>query len=319
MNFAARGRILLLFLDGAGMRRLLILLCAVCGTAAGADIEVPFDFLHNQVVLHVTIAGQGPFNFLLDSGTYASTVDLGLARKLRLPMGNKRRPVVGAGERQVEARETVCEHLRIGDLEVERLRATVIDLDGMSREMGRPLGGVLGYGFLSSRIVQIDYFRRRVRFCDRSPFAPSPRPPDTSRRVVFPMQFRAGLILPVLEDCLVNGERIPVTLDTGSSLGLILFPAAIARLGLEKLAREGIPLTAAGYRGTARLAKGWVRSVVLKTIDLGAIEVAYVNDENHVGAALERRGGNLGNAVLQDFVLTLDYRNRVVVLESVAE
>jgi hypothetical protein len=72
----------------------------------------------------------------------------------------------------------------------------------------------------------------------------------------------------------------------------------------------------AGYRGKARLAKGWTRSVALKTIDLGAIEVAYVRSGYGEDEDIARRGGNLGNAVLQDFVLTLDYPHHIVVLEA---
>jgi hypothetical protein len=59
--------------------------------------------------------------------------------------------------------------------------------------------------------------------------------------------------------------------------------------------------------------------LTLKTIDLGAIEVAYVESGYGEDEALEDRGGNLGNAVLQDFVVTLDYPNRMVVLESAIE
>jgi hypothetical protein len=81
----------------------------------------------------------------------------------------------------------------------------------------------------------------------------------------------------------------------------------------------GIPLNAAGYRGRVRLMKGWVRSLDLKTYALGAVEVAYVESGYADNEDLGRRGGNLGNAILQDFVLTLDYPNRVVVLEAIEE
>jgi len=67
------------------------------------------------------------------------------------------------------------------------------------------------------------------------------------------MQFRSKSVLPVIEECYVNGMRMAVTLDTGSSLGLVLFPRAIERLGLSELARTGIPMEAAGYLGEARL------------------------------------------------------------------
>ncbi len=92
------------------------------------------------------------------------------------------------------------------------------------------------------------------------------------------MQFRAGDDLPFWRSATSTDAKTAVTLDTGSSLGLVLFPKAVIPLGLKELARSGIPLDAAGYRGTARLIKGWVRSVALKTIDLGAIEVAYVRE-----------------------------------------
>jgi hypothetical protein len=283
--------------------------------AQRADEELAFDFLHNQIVLRATINGSGPYNVLLDTGTHASTIDLRLARKLRIPLTRLRGESKGAGSRRVVGQQAILEELKLGELTVTGLAAAALDLSKLSTELGRPLHGVLGHNFLVSRITQVDYFRRRIRFL-AEPVGPLP---DDPRRITFPMQFRAGSILPVLEECYVNGTRLTVTLDTGSSLGLVLFPQAVGFLGLKQLARAGIPMNATGYRGRARLMKGWVRSLTLKTIDLGAIEVAYVESGYGEDEALEDRGGNLGNAVLQDFVVTLDYPNRMVVLESAIE
>ncbi len=290
-----------------------------CVAAPAADIEIPFEFIHNQIVVSAGIGSSGPYNFLLDTGTHGTTIDVALARRLHLPLETRQVPSAGAGNRAVTARRTVIDAMHLGALELRRLPADALDLAHLARQLGRPLHGALGYGFLDSRIVQVDYFHRRIRLCDASPFGATPTPQDSRNRIAFPMVLRAGSALPVLEDCLVDGVRIPVTIDTGSSLGLILFPQAIRRLGMEQLARQGIPLGAAGYRGQTRLTKGWVRSVKLKTIDLGAIEVAYVEQGYGEGETLERRGGNLGNATLQDFTLTLDYRNRVVVLEALEQ
>ncbi|MFB3778933.1 MAG: aspartyl protease family protein, partial [Bryobacteraceae bacterium] len=268
-----------------------------------------------QIVLAVTVDGSGPYNFVLDTGTHASTIDLGLARRLRLPLASSRSESRGAGSARVFGRTAVVEHLAIGGLGVERLPVVALALSRVSAQLGRPLHGVLGNNFLASRVTQIDYFRRRIRFLDDSPNPP----PDDARRISFPMRFRAGDVLPLLDECTINGTTVPVTLDTGSSLGLILFPATVRLLGLEELARSGVPMTAAGYRGAARLTKGWVRSVALKTIELGAIEVAYARRGYGEGEDPDQRGGNLGNAVLQDFVLTLDYRSGIVSLERAAQ
>lgn len=283
------------------------------------EFEMPFDFLHNQVVLRAMVNGEGPFDVILDSGTYASTIDLNVARRLKLPLGPATRETVGAGTRKVVGYQTTCREVRVGNLKVEDLRAAALDLSGISGAMGRPLGGVLGYSFLSARITQIDYFQRKIRFFTQSPFGSQPLPEVSARRAAFPMEFRGGSILPVLKECYINGQKIPVTIDTGSSVGLILFPAAIVHLGAKALAHNGTPLRPIGYAGKAELTRGWVRSFSLQHIDLGAVEVAYVLKGYGEVESLETRGGSIGNAVLQDFVVTLDYRNRVVVLEVVED
>jgi len=58
---------------------------------------------------------------------------------------------------------------------------------------------------------------------------------------------------------------------------------------------------------------------VHQTIDLGAVEVAYVRKGYSDDEDAERRGGSVGNAILQDLVLTLDYPARLVTLQSTAE
>jgi hypothetical protein len=284
------------------------------GMALSNAAEVPFNFVHNQVVIEGFLNGSGPLNFIIDTGTRASIIDITLVRRLNLPVGAEV-PVTGAGTGRSTAHRTTCRLLRIGDLNIRDLDAHAVDLAGISHSLGRPVHGVLGYNFFASRIVQIDYFVRRIRILGS---APAPRA-DDRRSAAFPMIFRENSVLPVLADCLINGTRLPVTLDTGSSLGLILFPGAVERLGLSDLARNGMPLHAAGYVGPVRLRKGWVRSFMLKTIDLGAVEVAYVEKGLADAEPVGTRAGNLGNAVLQDFVVTLDYPGRLVTLESRAE
>ncbi|MBI1895942.1 MAG: retropepsin-like domain-containing protein [Acidobacteria bacterium] len=300
----------------------LLPLCLLTGTTArgfGGHVEMPFDFLHNQIVLRAIVNGKGPYSFILDTGTRATTIALHLAESLHLPLGTRTPESKGIGSRRNIGRQTICDELRIGGLIARNLPVAVLDLSGVSAVMGRRLDGVLGFDFLEKRIIQIDYPLRRIRSYEVSPFSPPVRPAASARRYAFPMRFLNAWILPVIENCYVNGTKVPVTVDTGASLGLILFPEAIRRLGFEQLAKDGIPLRAAGYLGTAQLTKGWVRSVVLGTIDLQAIEVAYARKGYGEAENFEQRGGNLGNAVLQDFILTLDYVNREVVLESAGD
>lgn len=280
--------------------------------------DVPFDFLHNQVVVETWVNGQGPFRFVLDTGTHATTIDISLAARLGLRLKTSQKQATGAGTRRIKVVETICSELNAGGRSVFQVPATALDLAGVSRAMGRKLDGVLGSGFLNGSITQIDYFRRRIRFYSESPFPAGPRPADSPRRFSEPLRFHQNSVLPVLEDCAINGTPVRLTVDTGSSFGLILFPRAVRELGLVDLAQKGAPLDAAGYRGQVRFSKGWV-SLKLRTIDLGAIEAAYVEKGYGDDEDPKVRAGSLGNLILQDFVLTLDYVNRVVIFESSQE
>lgn len=283
------------------------------GLMHAADIEIPFDFLHNQIVLRARVNGQGPFDFIVDTGTRESVLDAGLARRLKLELGPLV-PVTGAGDGRAKSRTGICRQVRIGGLPATDLNVAVLDLSHVSRTLGRPLHGVLGFGFLSSYVVEIDYFRRVIRFLSAPPEA---RP--NSGALSFAMRFGANSVLPVLDDFYVNGAKVPVTLDTGSSLGLVLFPDAVKLLNLGELAREGIPMHAAGYLGEAQLTKGWVTSAGIRDLALGAIEVAYVTKGYGDAEDVERRGGSLGNAILQEFRVTLDYPRRILILEKIEE
>ncbi len=284
--------------------------------AAEPVSEVPFEFVHNQIVLETWVNEGGPFRFVLDTGTHAATIDVELATRLGLPLGTVKKQGTGAGTRRTAAVDTICSSLRVGSYTARNVPATALGFGAVSTAIGRKLDGVLGSAFLDRGITQIDYFHRRVRFYSQSPFSPDPRPPDSDRRFAVPMRFHEKSVLPVIEDCAINGTPMPLTVDTGSSFGLILFPRAVRALRLEDLARSGTPLDAAGYRGKVRFTKGWVRSLRLHRMDLGAIEVAYVESGYGDLEDPNARAGNLGNAVLQDFTVTLDYVNRVLVLES---
>ena len=112
--------------------RLIFCLTGMCALAHGAGLEVPFDFLHNKIVLEASINGRGTHRFLLDSGTHASTIDLGLARRFGLPLGPAKSEGVGAGRDRILGRQTVCEQLSVGGLTVRNLVVSALDLSKLS-------------------------------------------------------------------------------------------------------------------------------------------------------------------------------------------
>src|SRR5437667_3103702 len=110
-----------------------------------AQAEIPFEFVHNEIVVQVKIAGKGPYSMLIDTDTDPSAIDSATARELGLAQGSKGYPASGGGN------ETNVLHLtrlpvdEIGNVTVEEVAAGTIDLAKLSAKMERPIQGVLGY------------------------------------------------------------------------------------------------------------------------------------------------------------------------------
>src|SRR4051794_38912210 len=62
-----------------------------------APIEVPFEFVHNQIVVQAKIGGKGPFNLLVDTNTDPSAIDTATARELGLQIGSNGASASGGG------------------------------------------------------------------------------------------------------------------------------------------------------------------------------------------------------------------------------
>src|SRR5438132_8154119 len=77
-------------------------LLVLCGTSAfpqsgKTPVEVPFEFVHNQIVVQVKIDGKGPFNMLIDTDTDPSAIDAATAQTLGISVGSKGEIANGGG------------------------------------------------------------------------------------------------------------------------------------------------------------------------------------------------------------------------------
>ena len=286
-----------------------IFLSTALAAAQTPIAEVPFEFIHNQVVLQIRIAGRGPFNILLDTDTDPSAIDLATARELGLKLKGQGRQGTGGGTDVNLAYETKLPLVEVGSITAKDVYAAAISLTKTSDRMGRPVHGVLGYSFLQGRIVQIDYPASRVRFYAASPFPAKAQ--GTSSRFVIPFHYDNDMLI---DDVYINGQKVRATLDTGSSGLFALTPAAIKMLGLENVALKTDARTSVGYNGEYK-----TRSGVLKTIRIGPITLDsaestfWLPGTGHDHAKFQV---NIGNLFFRDYVVTFDFRGKVVVFEK---
>ena len=273
-------------------------------------VEVPFDFYRNEIILQVKVAGKGPFNMMLDTGTDPSAIDVATAKEIGLKLQPLGKMGSGGGTDVNLAYYTKMPLIEAGDFTVKNVETLAISLSKMSERLGKPLHGVLGHSVLNRRVVQIDYSNRVVRFYSQPLFSKATNQSNTAKRTVLSFRYSDNVLL---DDVFVNGKKVVANLDTGSSGSFNLTPAAVSYLGLDEEVKQGRVSMDVGFNGAAENREGKVSNVTVGGISVDAPAVIFFGK----GAGRDNKpwGINIGNVFLKDFVVTIDYRSKLVAFE----
>ena len=281
--------------------------------AKAPPVEIPFEFVHNQIVVQVKVGGKGPFNMLVDTNTDPSAIDVATARELGLAVGDKGFTATGGGTEVNTVHETRLPSVELGSFVTKDVAAATINLTKLSERIGRPIQGILGFSFLKDRIIQIDYPNSKLRFFAVSPYPRIQFSANTVNTIAFPFKREDGEVM--IDSVYINNEKMRAALDTGSSGSFSLTPEAVALLKLEEQVQAGESSKSAGYNGEYESKQG-----ILKSVRLGRISVESVRADfwlPKTGYDNKKFQVNIGNGFFQDFVMTFDFKNKIVVFERV--
>ncbi len=115
------------------------------------------------IVVPVLINGEGPFNFVLDTGATITCIDRELVNRLKLP---EQRGQIGIGagvKNQGNVQLIKVNSLQVGSAKAENLNACTLDLQHI-RGIGLDANGLVGLNFLKSYRITIDFQRNVVQF-----------------------------------------------------------------------------------------------------------------------------------------------------------
>src|SRR5437899_1779210 len=286
---------------------------AASGQTVKSPIEVPFEFVHKQIVIQVKVNGKGPFSMLLDTDTDPSAIDSGTARDLGLSVGASGSRATGSGTEVNTAYPTTLGTVELGSVLAKQVAAAAIDLSKISKQVERPIQGVLGFSFLKDRIVQIDYPNSTLRFYVQSPYPGIQFGPNTVNIIALPLRREDGVA--IIDSVFINNEKMRATLDTGSSGTLSLTPDAVATLGLDDQANDGKTETSVGYNGQYEAASGLLKSVRLGRYSVDSVPATLWLP--NTGHDKKNYQVNIGNGFFQDFKMTFDFKNKLVVFERI--
>lgn len=149
----------------------------------------------------VSINGQGPFNFLLDTGANVSCVSAKVAQQLMLQQFETARvhTVVGARDRPA----VLIDHLQVGERSRRSVHAAALPLtDGMD--------GVLGVDWLKGQRLELAFKPRGISITK------SHSDTTAEGKVVVPADRRLGQL--TIVDADLSGHRISAMIDSGSQM-----------------------------------------------------------------------------------------------------
>jgi predicted aspartyl protease len=171
-------------------------------SAQSADLVMATD-PYERMTVPVLLGPHGPYRFLVDTGSDRTTVSSELARKL----GLEERPsaLLHSASGQSSVRMAYLPELQTGRRAVRHINAPMLNAVDMGAD------GILGIDSLRSQRVVFDFANGTLSiYSDKAP------PVIEEGAILVRARRREGRL--VITDAEVDGEKVSVVIDTGSSL-----------------------------------------------------------------------------------------------------
>ena len=122
---------------------------------------VPAEMIGNYLVIEAKWDRDGPYRFLVDTGTSITLVTSAFARRYPgrgpLPGSAPRVPVKGANGGMTELPATTLRRIEIGAARFEDVPALIYDCAPLSTHLGVKIDGVLGFPLFREILLTLDY------------------------------------------------------------------------------------------------------------------------------------------------------------------
>lgn len=277
--------------------------------------RIPFSFVNNILIIHLTINQHGVLNFILDSGVRSTLfLDRSLSQEFLQPTQYKQR-ISGLGEGEpLIAHYSPGNTIQIGPIQGINQGIFVLseDLFEYSKRLGMPIHGLIGYDLLRHFITEIDYSRHYLRFHNPARYRAKKRRNSTR----LPLQINGSK--PYV-NCLIeqaNGSLLPVKLliDTGGSFALWLSPLSNPALKIPKNSRPGF--LGQGLNGPIHGQLGRINRIELKPFSLMHPTVSFPDSASVSSVVIkDGRNGSIGGEILRRFKVILNYPNQEILLQ----
>lgn len=276
--------------------------------------KISFQYHRNLIIIPLYINGQGPFNFILDTGVnFIILTNPSLKDVLHLTI-LKTIMVRGLGEGKDSKAGVVGNlSLQLGKTEGKFFSAAILPAGELSfsNYVGMTIDGIIGYDLFKSFAIKIDYESETLTITRPEDFRPG------RKYLAYPLNIEnlrpyiyTSSVLPSLKELKVKlivdtGAGHPISLEPGSDT-LIVVPES----GLKS--RLGIGLNGPIEGKLGRLPSLNFNGTKLK--DIVCSFPVYPKDAER--KLSDSRNGNLGNEILSRFTVVFDYPMQMIYLKA---
>ncbi|MBD5633932.1 MAG: aspartyl protease family protein, partial [Candidatus Eremiobacteraeota bacterium] len=259
---------------------------------AGVDsVRLPVRIVNDRIYVRIDIAGRG-LDFLLDTGAAAITIDDSVARELGLPIyGRTTQTVAGS----FATGRVVVPSASVGPLAMHDVVMRTVPFSASEAKTVRVVG-LLGYDFLCSLALKIDYVAGTIEALRPGALVP---PPGAGT-----LDVRLNSGAPVARATVGNATGDDFIIDTGAAFSYVIFQR-FARAHPDALEIGGKESYGTGVGGTF----GY-RSIASKKVVLGPWsfeDAAGVEALSANAFGFDNEDGLIGADILKRFTVYLDY------------
>ena len=314
---------------GASCLRLLLILllaCMVRGSAWGQarfvteysldrdSVEIPFEYKDHQIFVTGAIDDHKNLTFLFDTGASSPVID----RALNIHAYHLSDTTIQEAEGITAAESVWVSDLSLGAngerARVHDMAVLVTDLSQISKVLGRKVDGIMGIPFCAGFVVEIDYAKHVLRFYNTRNYTLAGRVGDDQRTFVFdvtPINAARKASSVLLSGQLHSSYPYSFLLDTGYGGYLSVAHAAAQESGLIREDTPRVASTSYGVSRSFRTEKIRAPFLMLGSINLSGRVVGVDYRNNDVSG----QTGIIGNRLLQNYKVTLDYPRHKLLLE----
>ena len=244
-----------------------------------------------------------PFNFILDTGSGAISLDSSTAAEFKIPHVPSGKSINGiAGSSEVDY--TKDNKLVLPGLTVDSLDFYINNYDILSSVYGEKIDGIMGYSFLSRYIVEINYDSSNIEV-----YTPGRIEYPKKGYLLHPL-FTALPIQPlIIKDARTINANFYI--DTGAGLCFLISKQFQDDSMVLKKSRKPVEIQVQGLGGRKLMMLTIIKQVQIGPYKFRKVPTDILDDEYNA-TSYPFLGGVIGNDILRRFNVILNYNKREI-------